>query len=248
MLMHDLDFEGAKEDLSERVILVESDRLEDSHKYQLERFRDTLGLLLKKYKEGPIAVKTHLPWVMLPKQIQEFKKRPKIIYLVRNPKSLVCSLVHWKNLMHGKVEPVEGVADRFMDGTEVYHPYWQHVLQFWQHRHEPNIMILRYEEMVKDPPAMIKRVAEFLGKKLTAEQLTKLADHVSVDSMKKNRAVNNEPMIERRRAAFGLGKTNENHIRKGKADSYKEEMLPELIVKMDKWIEENTKDTEFNVL
>ncbi|CAH1973214.1 unnamed protein product [Acanthoscelides obtectus] len=119
MLMHDLDFEGAKEDLSERVILVESDRLEDSHKYQLERFRDTLGLLLKKYKEGPIAVKTHLPWVMLPKQIQEFKKRPKIIYLVRNPKSLVCSLVHWKNLMHGKVEPVEGVADRFMDGTAI---------------------------------------------------------------------------------------------------------------------------------
>nr|CAH7740801.1 unnamed protein product [Callosobruchus chinensis] len=185
---------------------------------------------------------------MLPKEIQEFKKRPKIIYLVRNPKAVVCSMSHFQKMMFGAGHSIEDLVDKFIDGTACYCPYWKHVFQFWEHRNEPNVLILRYEEMVKDTPAMIKRVAEFLGKKLTEDQLAKLAHHVSFDSMKNNKAVNNERMVKKRREILGLERTDENHIRKGKADSYKEEMTAELIEKMDKWIEENTKNTDFNVL
>nr|CAI5822656.1 unnamed protein product [Callosobruchus analis] len=150
--------------------------------------------------------------------------------------------------MVGKERTVEDFANELMDGKVDYCPYWKHVFQFWERRNEPNVMILRYEEMVKDTPAMIKKVAEFLGKKLTDEELAKLAHHVSFESMKKNNAVNNVRMVAKRREALGLEKTDENHLRKGKIDSYKEEMTPELNEKMDRWIEENTKNTDFNVL
>lgn len=29
-------------------------------------------------KDGPVVIKTHLPWALLPKEIKEDKKRPKV--------------------------------------------------------------------------------------------------------------------------------------------------------------------------
>ncbi|CAH2004328.1 unnamed protein product [Acanthoscelides obtectus] len=135
-----------------------------------------------------------------------------------------------------------------MDGKENYHPYWQHVLQFWEKRQEPNVFILRYEEMLKDPPGMIRRIVNFLGKKFTDQQITQLVDHVSFENMKKNKAVNHEDGIRELRQRKGLPEAQHNHMRSGKADGFKAEMSPELIKKVDKWIEENTKNTDFKVM
>nr|CAH7741710.1 unnamed protein product [Callosobruchus chinensis] len=102
--------------------------------------------------------------------------------------------------------------------------------------------------MVKDTPGMIRKVANFLRKQLTEEQVAQLAQHLSFESVKNNIAINNQAEIRRRREKLGLSNIEGNHIRTGKIDSYKEEMTPELIEQMDIWIEENTRDSDFDVM
>ncbi|CAH2004327.1 unnamed protein product [Acanthoscelides obtectus] len=248
MIVHDLDFEGAKEDLTIRVPFTELFRLLDNPNHEDLRFRDTIQYVVQKYDKGPATVKCHMPWVLLPKQMRDFEKRPKIIYVIRNPKGVITSSYHFEKLLHGYDFSLEEYANIFMDGKENYHPYWQHVLQFWEKRQEPNVFILRYEEMLKDPPGMIRRIVNFLGKKFTDQQITQLVDHVSFENMKKNKAVNHEDGIRELRQRKGLPEAQHNHMRSGKADGFKAEMSPELIKKVDKWIEENTKNTDFKVM
>ena len=46
--------------------------------------------------------------------------------------------------------------------------------------------------MKKDLPAVIRRTASFLDKKITDTDVQRLANHLDFDSMKNNKAVNKE--------------------------------------------------------
>ena len=48
--------------------------------------------------------------------------------------------------------------------------------------------------MKADLPAVIRKTAKFLGKSLTDEDVTRLAEHLSFKSMKANKAVNKEDL------------------------------------------------------
>lgn len=39
---------------------------------------DSIGFVKSARKNGPICMKTHLPWILLPKQIQNNEKKPKV--------------------------------------------------------------------------------------------------------------------------------------------------------------------------
>ncbi|KAK6925145.1 Sulfotransferase domain [Dillenia turbinata] len=53
-----------------------------------------------------------------------------------------------------------------------YGPYFGHVLGFWYASLEfpEKILLLKYEEMKKDPVKHVKKLAEFLGKPFPAEE------------------------------------------------------------------------------
>ena len=67
---------------------------------------------------------------------------------------------------------------------------------YWSRREEKNILFLTYEEMKRDLPAVIRRVASFLDKKISETQVALLADHLSFNKMKQNKAVNKEDFEE----------------------------------------------------
>ncbi|CAH2004326.1 unnamed protein product [Acanthoscelides obtectus] len=248
MIMNNLDFEGGKEDIHYRVPFLELSWYKDNaESFYLEPLRDNIGYIKKKYQSGPVCLKTHMPWVFLPKDIQEGLKKTKIIYVVRNPKDAALSLYHFMKALGECNEPVDDFLENFIAGNAVYLPYWSHVLEFWEQRHKPNVMILRYEEMLKDLPGMIRKVASFLEKPLTDDQVDQLVKHLSFDSMKTNSAVNNEKLIKERRQIKGLGEAQTGHMRRGQAKSHKAEMSPEMIEKFDEWINVNTKNTDFVV-
>ena len=56
-----------------------------------------------------------------------------------------------------------------------------------------------YEDMNRDLPAVIKRVASFLDKDLSESDTSDLASHLSFKNMKVNAAVNKEAVLEMRR-------------------------------------------------
>ena len=55
-----------------------------------------------------------------------------------------------------------------------YSPFLQHVLSYWNHRHEKHLLFLTYEEMKSDLAGVVSRVASFLGKTLSPKQVPTL--------------------------------------------------------------------------
>lgn len=98
--------------------------------------------------------------------------------------------------------------------------------------------------MKKDLPPIIRRVAEFLGKKLSNEQVDILTKHLSFESMKNNDSVNYESILDLNRK-FKITEDSGSFMRAGKVGSYKAEMTPEIIAKFDAWTKENLAGVDF---
>jgi len=83
---------------------------------------------------------------------------------------------------------LETIADVFIrDLGPDSAPFFHHVLTYWNKReNDPNLLIIFYEDMKKDPCDVIKRIAQFLNIDVTEENVKKLAEHTSVKSMKEN--------------------------------------------------------------
>lgn len=93
--------------------------------------------------------------------------------------------------------------------------------------------------MKNDLKGAIRKIATFLEKKLTDEQVNRLEKHLSFESMKYNPYVNYEDF-------FKLVNLKGSFMRSGTVGSYKQMMSSELIEKFDKWTLENTKGTGFS--
>lgn len=99
--------------------------------------------------------------------------------------------------------------------------------------------------MKEDLGAVIRETATFLECPVPeGEEMEKLIHHLSFDQMKNNKAVNFEvarEMIKKYKPDDEVGV----FMRKGKVDSYKEELTEEMIELMDVWCKLNTVCTDF---
>ncbi|KAJ8968177.1 hypothetical protein NQ314_002436 [Rhamnusium bicolor] len=208
MIVNELDFVKGQEDLAVRCPFLELSAIFD-HRETIRTNKDfdpppflVDSLKFVKNLKSPKCIKTHLPWILLPKQIQENIKKPKIIYVTRNPKDTCISYHNHSKLLEGYTGSFEDFCKLFLAGKREYtffinilRPFWQHIFPFWERRNQPNILFLKYEEMIKDLPAIIRKVAQFLEKDLTDEQVDRLSDHLSFTNMKNNPSVNYEKLV-----------------------------------------------------
>lgn len=70
--------------------------------------------------------------------------------------------------------------------------------------------------------------------------MIKLLDHLSFQSMKQNRAVNYEEVVEINKQ-FNLIDANGSFMRSGEVGGYKALMTPEMIQQIDDWSERHVK-------
>jgi len=63
--------------------------------------------------------------------------------------------------------------------------YFEHVASWWAVRSNPNILILRYEDLASDTPSTIRRIASFIGIALDETRLAEILDATSLRSMRK---------------------------------------------------------------
>lgn len=107
-----------------------------------------------------------------------------------------------------------------------FSPMNRHVLDFWKIRNEANVLFLFFEDMKRNLEQEIKKSMKFLKKDYSQDQINKLCQHLSFDSIKINKAVNKNEELEKFVTSVG-GKFDPNEytfIRKGQVGGYKEEL------------------------
>lgn len=87
---------------------------------------------------------------------------------------------------------------------------------------------------------MIRKVANFLGKTYTDEQLNKLVDYLDIKNFRDNPMVNNSALKDCNIIKEGI------FVRKGCNNEWKNFFTPELAARADKWIETNLKNTDLH--
>lgn len=67
------------------------------------------------------------------------------------------------------------------------YPYWSqlHVVKtWWEYRHLPNVLLVHYNDLLKDRAGQIKRIAEYLNIDMTPDYHKKITELASFESMK----------------------------------------------------------------
>ena len=142
--------------------------------------------------------KTHLPTDAL-----VMSPVAKYIYLARDGRDVAWSMYNHLlkmtpafyqgfNEMPGRVgppilRPADGPRQFFhdwLDGEVALWPYWPNVQSWWNIRHEPNVLLVHFNELKADLPGQIRRISEFLGIETDAALLPRIVEHCTFDYMK----------------------------------------------------------------
>ncbi|KAH8401610.1 hypothetical protein KR009_006778 [Drosophila setifemur] len=186
-------------------------------------------------------IKTHFPFSLLPPSVLE--KQCKVIYVVRDPKDVAVSYYHLNRLFRtqGYVGDFERYWRYFQRGLNPWLPYYSHVKEARQHAHLPNVLFLRYEDMLVDLPGTVHSIADFLECPPKPEDMDKLLDHLSIKSFRENKSVNMHEM-----ASVGILNQGEaGFVRSGAktARQPQREFVenPKLLISANEWVEQNVK-------
>ncbi|KAH8300635.1 hypothetical protein KR018_000478 [Drosophila ironensis] len=187
-------------------------------------------------------IKTHFPFSLLPPSVMENKCKV-IIYVVRDPKDVAVSYYHLNRLFRtqGYVGDFERYWRYFQQGLNPWLPYYSHVKEARQHAHLPNVLFLRYEDMVADLPGAVHSIANFLECPPRPEALDKLLDHLSIQRFRDNKSVNMHEM-----ARVGVTNPGEQGFVRGGSKGGNQPQRefgdnPKLLRSANEWVEENVK-------
>ncbi|PFX32071.1 Amine sulfotransferase [Stylophora pistillata] len=106
--------------------------------------------------------------------------------------------------------------------------YWgswaEHVLEWWKHKDDENVLFLKYEDMKRDLPSQIGLISKFLSKSLSEDMVDRIAKQCTFDAMKNNSS-----------AYWMMTRDGElpNFLRKGQVGGWKDYFTPELIRRMN---------------
>ena len=188
-------------------------------------------------RKDPRIIKTHLPQHLLPTN-----GKGKVIYIVRDPKDVMVSYYFFARMLtqmsfEGNLEDF---ALQMMQDRVPYGPYFDHLVGFKMaaQAEDQRYLIVKYENMKKNPKTAIKEIAEFLDIKTSEELLTKIEKETSFDKMKSNPVTNYQHWDE-----WGLRNPEESEfMRKGQVGDHKNHFSPELQDSVSKWVQTNVEN------
>ena len=116
----------------------------------------------------------------------------KIILTTRDPRDAFVSMLHHLRDMtdeaHARLggrppTDVDTAFERWMTRRS----WFRNIVSWWPHRNQPNVLLLRYEDMLRDLPRAIDRIVDHLGWDVPAEARARAAEHSSFAWMAANR-------------------------------------------------------------
>ncbi|XP_071956421.1 sulfotransferase 1A3-like [Antedon mediterranea] len=143
-----------------------------------------------------IIMGTHFQSRHMPRELTT--KKPKIVYVARNPKDVAVSLYyfHKSNKLLKTFETWDEYLQAFYDGDLVGGSWFDMNLYWWNRRNEDNVLFLKYEDMKEDLGSAIVKISVFLGWPVPEGKLEEVVKHCSFGNMKKNPKFNFREMID----------------------------------------------------
>ncbi|KAF5283322.1 hypothetical protein FQA39_LY17346 [Lamprigera yunnana] len=232
LLQNNFNYDVARNTaLPHRSRLLEVDAIFDKKLEEIEQ------LQLYNDFESPRFFKTHLHWSMLPDDITSGKKKCKIIVVIRGVEDTCTSLFYQSKIVEGYTGTFDNLCKLFLGGKVPNGPYWKHVLGMWEQRHRPNIMFLKYKEMLEDLEGSIRKVAKFLNKDVSDDEVKTLADYLKFDNLKKCKGFTMEFLD------YFKDKECNPFARSGKLNDHKNKMSASIIEEFRKQRKENLEGT-----
>lgn len=143
----------------------------------LELAQDLGQDILAPQRARPHAFKSHLSWDDIP-------KGGRYIVVLRDPVDAFVSFFRFLEGWHFETGSVslEAFADYALS-REGGDNYWTHTASWWGQRDNRDVLLLAYEEMKRDLPGAVARVADFMGG-YTPERVALAARQADFDFMK----------------------------------------------------------------
>ncbi|XP_002125281.2 sulfotransferase 1B1 [Ciona intestinalis] len=141
---------------------------------------------------------THLPSTLI--NVENIKKaNAKVVCVVRNPKDQAVSWFHFvSKLPYMQLEPVKEIIDcewpKFLEnytsgkiplGMRPGEWYLDHLKGWYEQKDDKNVMFVCFEEMKKDLPKEVRRLAIYLGVELSEEEVMSICEKCGFKGMKK---------------------------------------------------------------
>ena len=200
---------------------------------------DTLGLDLDAPQRGAFrAYKSHLGYDTIP-------KGARYIVSFRDPRDAVVSLFRFTEGWFFEVGSVDVNAfarHRYLEG-EPGRSYWSHLLSWWEQRDSESVLLLAYEQMVRDPVQAIRHVASFTGVELDEALLDLTRQRSSLDYMLRNKHQFDDKLMRdhtERTLGFPSG-SDSAKVRQGTVGSHRQELGDDVVQALDaRWTQEVT--------
>ncbi|GBP28010.1 Sulfotransferase family cytosolic 1B member 1 [Eumeta japonica] len=242
LICNNLNYEGAAQSLSKRFVFIEFPSFFSNDILNTPVFGGADAGILMDFKAlasepSPRFIKTHLPMSLLSPQLLDTSR---VVYVARDPRDVAISYYHLSKLL--KMFDYSGDFKTywriFLNNLVHWAPFFEHLKEAWEQRDHPNMLFLFYEEMYKDLPGVVRKVAKFFEKEYSDEQIQKLCKHLDIDKMRDNKSVN--PDLNSSVAKEG----EESFIRKGKAGGWREYFDEGMAAEAEKWMRDNLSGTD----
>lgn len=167
---------------------------------------------------SPRVIFSHLPHHLFPAQLIASDTTAKVIRVVRNPKDVCTSYYHFEKKLNNFTRdvPFHEYFEWFINGRVCYGSYTTCMKNWFKEGSCPKALTLVFEEMKKDPRAAIVRVADFLGKKLSEDDLDEIVRRSSFGEMHKH--------------------VDKDFLRKGQSGDWKSQLTVAQSERIDEWI------------
>lgn len=146
-------------------------------------------------------LKTHLPVDAL-----NFSPKAKYLYIGRDGRDVVWSMYNhhasanqtWYDLLNdtpGRVgppieRPPADIRQYWRDWMDrdghPFWPFWENIRSWWAIRDLPNVRLIHFNNLKRDMPGEIRRIAEFLEIPINESKWDAILEHCSFDWMKQN--------------------------------------------------------------
>ncbi|TKS90194.1 Sulfotransferase family cytosolic 2B member 1 [Collichthys lucidus] len=191
-------------------------------------------------RPSPRILSTHFQYAMMPPSFSEIK--PKVIYVMRNPKDVFTSSFHFYGMTSFLVNPgpQSEFLHKFLGGKVMFGSWFDHVKSWLNAEDKDRIMYISYEEMIMDLKDSVARIAQFLEKPLDTEVMEKIADRCLFKNMKQNK-MSNYSTVPRE----FMDQTKSEFLRKGIAGDWKTQLTVAEAEYFDAVYKDKMKDVKY---